>query len=50
MKKMVGCCPYCKKAIGLEVEVSGVNIKEKKVNQKTYEFVKSSINEKEVKI
>lgn len=37
MKKHLICCPYCKKAIGLELEVSSVNIKERKVNQKTYE-------------
>ena len=37
MKKFIACCPYCKKAIGLEIEVSSANIKEKKVNQNTYE-------------
>ena len=41
---MIMCCPYCKKAVGLEIDVSGVNVKEKKVNQKTYEEIKNRNN------
>ena len=40
MMKFIICCPYCKKAIGIELEVTSVNIKEKKVNQNTYEELK----------
>lgn len=35
-EKFIALCPYCKKAIGLEIEVSSVIIKESKINQKTY--------------
>ena len=43
-QKIVARCPYCKKAIGLDLTVSGVNVKESKVDQKTYAF-ESSLKE-----
>lgn len=43
-KQIIGMCPYCKKAIGLDVEISSVNIQERKVNQKTYEFEKAKVS------
>lgn len=38
-KKHIALCPYCKKAIGIKLEMRdiGVSMKESKINQKTYE-------------
>ena len=47
MKKYLMCCPYCNKIVGIDAEVTGIALKEKKVNQKTYEEFRESLQKKQ---